>query len=544
MVDVLNPLVPVAAPVPEEPQVSLLTSALKPVGPNDPPSLGTLTILDADPVAKAAWESELDLFTDSDLADSIKAEQANTLKASIERELATGAYAQGDDWVRGFTYAPEQRASGINRSGQDYTSVDTPPLPAPSGLALAFSAAGGDLTAATYEYQVTVVNANGESTPCTLVPITTGSTGEIIVTWQPVVGNATYNVYGNSSGSIGLLATVGPFDSDQTPTFTDDGSYTPGVAPPSTNTTGGVGTPVNIPNVQCVPWLILAEDRCSAFGWEARDYIGRATRWNRNALADRIENELWTGALAQARGWPNNYLANPLSCTILNATSAGALTAVSVVEGMRVLQGALANTGFGGRGMIHTRPESLPDMLSVRRVGTVIYDLLDNVVVPGVGYPGTGPGYGVTLTPSDISGNGTAVTVTVANSLVAGQVVTIVGSTSTGDVYNLENVVVLATGLSDTQFEFASTAEGTYVSGASVIVGGAGPTQMWMYGTDMVTVRVEPDKSVRVFPDSFDEAIDRGIGGFPNTIAFRTERYGAASFDGYRHFAVLINLDS
>ena len=180
MVDVLNPLVPVAAPVPEEPQVSLLTSALKPVGPNDPPSLGTLTILDADPVAKAAWESALDLFTDSDLADSIKADQADTLKASIERELATGAYAQGDDWVRGFTYAPEQRASGINRAPQDYTSVDTPALPAPSGLALAFSAAGGTLTAGTYEYQITVVNANGETTPCTLVSITTGSTGEII----------------------------------------------------------------------------------------------------------------------------------------------------------------------------------------------------------------------------------------------------------------------------------------------------------------------------------------------------------------------------
>jgi hypothetical protein len=105
-----------------------------------------------------------------------------------------------------------------------------PPVP-PGGLAAAPAGTGGTLTVAAspYSYQVSQVTANGESTAsglvATTIPGTTTTTGSVVLTWTPSNLATSYKVYGRTAGSIGLLATV------TTPTYTDTGAATPGVAP-------------------------------------------------------------------------------------------------------------------------------------------------------------------------------------------------------------------------------------------------------------------------------------------------------------------------
>lgn len=369
MTYVFGPPVVVPAIPPQPPQLTLIGSSINPNNASDNPT----------------GDRSADLIA--------------RLSADLKSELAQH---KADSWVRGFTYAPENHYAVENRDPQDFTSVDAPALPAPSGLA-ASAVAGGTITAGTYHYQVTAVNPNGETTALAFTPITTVSTGSVKLTWQPVADDCTYNVYGRS-GTLEKLATVGPFDPDNPPTYTDTGAATPGAAVPVSNTTGGVGPYTNLAPVQVQPWLIVAEDFCSTFGFEARDFKGRALRLLQNATFQAVEREFWTGALAQAKGYPNNYLASS-SCVDLTAG-----TPVSVARGQQMLQDYLANTGFGGQGMIHCQPQTAPNLLNARRVGNLLLDIYDNVIVPGAGYPGTA---------SVITGSATGTAVMFATDLVA-----------------------------------------------------------------------------------------------------------------------------
>jgi hypothetical protein len=64
----------------------------------------------------------------------------------------------------------------------------------------------------------------------------------------------------------------------------------------------------------------------------------------------------------------------------------------------------------------------------------------------------------------------------------------------------------------------------------------------WMFATDLVLTRVQA--KARIFPDTMSEALDRGQDGNPNTVTFRAERLAMAYFDGFRQYAVLVNLPS
>ena len=158
----------------------------------------------------------------------------------------------------------------------------------------------------------------------------------------------TYKVYGRVGGSIGLLATVGPFDADQPATYTDPGTPAPGAAPPVSNTTGGVGSYTNLPIVQYQPFLVVVEDWCSTFGFEERDFKGRALRLLENATPQAIEREFWAGALAQAKSYPNNYLINGSAPNFIDLTPGGGPP--SVARGQQILQDYLAT------GPPHERP--------------------------------------------------------------------------------------------------------------------------------------------------------------------------------------------
>jgi hypothetical protein len=368
------PGVVVPAVPPRPPQLTLIGSSVRPDNKSDPPN----------PVLQIG-DDQLALLPD-DQRKEIEAQQR-------------------DSWVRGIAYAPENHFPAVAHDPCDFGSVsgsvDEPALPAPTGLALQQSS-GGTLANGAYEYQVTAVDANGETTALAATAITVsagGGTASVILTWNKVESAdsniaLTYNVYGRVSGSIGKLATVGPFDADEAATYTDTGSASPGAAPPSSNTTGGPGSYTNLPIVNYQPVLLVVEDWCSTFGFSERDFKGRALRLLEAAQYQALEHELWTGALAQAQSYPNNYLDNGSAANFIDLTPA---TPPSVARGQQILQDYLAQQGFGGQGMIHCQAQTAPNLLNARRVGSLLLDIFDNIIVPGVGYPGTAANVG---TPS------------------------------------------------------------------------------------------------------------------------------------------------
>jgi hypothetical protein len=346
---------------PRPPPLSLCVSAVRPDDTSDPSSAP----LDAAQLAALP----------QDLRDELQAMAAGTDGRPM--------------WVRGFAYAPENHYPADVRDGCDFTSVDRPALNAPTGLALTAHVGGGTVTAAAHAYQVTAVNANGETTALAPVAITLASIGTVSMTWAPVANGVTYKIYGRVAGSIGLLATVGPFDDDQTPSYTDTGTPAPGAVPPVSNTTGGPGAYTNLAINTIVPYLIVAEDSCSSFGFEERDFKGRALRLLKNAAPQAIEAEFWSGTLAQAKGYPNRYLTDS---NLVDLTPGGGPP--SVARGQQILQDYIASQGFGGQGMIHCQPQTAPSLLNARRLGPLLLDIFDNIIVPGVGYPGTAAGIG------------------------------------------------------------------------------------------------------------------------------------------------------
>ena len=148
-----------------------------------------------------------------------------------------------------------------------------------------------------------------------------------------------------------------------------------------------------------VPYMITAEDRCPPFGFLEHDYLGRVTRRLEVGTPKALERELWSGEAAKAApvtdaqpgGSPafttNLWLASP-HAALLNPVAG---TPVTMRRAFELLEQAISDNGLGSQGMIHCRPEALPYIPTLRRDGNVIRTIRDVILVPGVGYPNTGP---------------------------------------------------------------------------------------------------------------------------------------------------------
>lgn len=90
----------------------------------------------------------------------------------------------------------------------------------------------GTLTAATYYYRVSAVNAVGETLACVQVPCVLASQGGVKLTWTAIAGATSYKVYGRTTGAQLLIATV-----TGAVTYTDSGAITPAGALPTADTT-------------------------------------------------------------------------------------------------------------------------------------------------------------------------------------------------------------------------------------------------------------------------------------------------------------------
>lgn len=131
----------------------------------------------------------------------------------------------------------------------------------PGGLTVTAQSTGGTITdSTTVSYQVTATTDAGESTPQTAVTDVTGTPGDTSsadLEWNAVPGATGYNVYGRIAASEGLLTSIAD---PETLTWTDDGSGSPGAAPPEENTSGDLAagmetaqhTPGTVPGQQVV----------------------------------------------------------------------------------------------------------------------------------------------------------------------------------------------------------------------------------------------------------------------------------------------------
>jgi hypothetical protein len=127
------------------------------------------------------------------------------------------------------------------------------PNPVATPVNTAFTAGVGTLPNATYYYRVSAINASGETLASaeTSLVIAAGPQG-VNVNWGAVAGATGYKIYGRTTGSELLIATVGAVT-----TYLDNGSITPAGALPTANTTGTLaiqvaaqspGAAYNVPN--------------------------------------------------------------------------------------------------------------------------------------------------------------------------------------------------------------------------------------------------------------------------------------------------------
>lgn len=145
--------------------------------------------------------------------------------------------------------------------------------------------------------------------------------------------------------------------------------------------------------VTYIPFAVYASARCSTMGGPvSMDYLMARAAQVLDAVTDKqLESEFWTGAYAQANNLPNDYLAN--SATMENLTPNADI--IGGAYALAALQMYLADCHDGGQGMIHATRATITMWFAqnagLYRAGDLILDAFDNIIVPGVGYDGSGP---------------------------------------------------------------------------------------------------------------------------------------------------------
>lgn len=136
------------------------------------------------------------------------------------------------------------------------------------------------------------------------------------------------------------------------------------------------------------PFVVWAGDECSAFGYAARDWQGRARRALEASQSYNFAHELWTGDLGDAAGLSNSALVDITSDTLTDG-------AVDEVEALACVEQALATKLRGRRAMVHVSVQ-LFTHLAARQVlvrdGALWTTPVGSVVVADAGYTGSGPG--------------------------------------------------------------------------------------------------------------------------------------------------------
>lgn len=146
----------------------------------------------------------------------------------------------------------------------------------------------------------------------------------------------------------------------------------------------------NLPLAQAIveydPVLLVAGDRCSPWGFSARDWQGRARRLLEACQSKLLAAELWTGKLAKSAGFPNKYLAHPNANTLT-------IVPVSPAEALSCLESALSDCGCSA-GVIHATPATVSAWAQanlVYREDGYLVTIMGTKVITDAGYDGSGP---------------------------------------------------------------------------------------------------------------------------------------------------------
>lgn len=166
-------------------------------------------------------------------------------------------------------------APGIGASG--IMGIAREVLLPPVQSALGTATTGGTITAGTYRYVVTAINASGETTVSNEQTIvTTGATSTVTVTWVAVTGATGYKLYktaaGGGTGTELLYKTVGLVVSD-----IDTAPGAPSGAFPTTNTASNSG--VYVAPTKFIPFMSESLTSTQATIWrrpirQSADIIG------------------------------------------------------------------------------------------------------------------------------------------------------------------------------------------------------------------------------------------------------------------------------
>lgn len=138
------------------------------------------------------------------------------------------------------------------------------------------------------------------------------------------------------------------------------------------------------------PLWLWAADECSTFGFQARDWQGRARRQLAATESYELAAELWDGTVTAADGLANPYLASAAadSDTVTSA-------AADPVDALACIEAGLARYLRGQQGMVHVTPQLLTHLRAaqaISREGTVWTTSMGHIVVADAGYSGAGPG--------------------------------------------------------------------------------------------------------------------------------------------------------
>jgi hypothetical protein len=137
---------------------------------------------------------------------------------------------------------------------------------------------------------------------------------------------------------------------------------------------------------------LFATDSCST--WPSRRaFFDRAQRKLLTAESSVLERQLWDSSILAGQPHLAGEAISPGPGTNVVGVTTIPMTAVLAKHAFALMDQKLGELS-ATRGMIHLRPQVIHALLeaqTVRRVGNIYLSPMDNIVVPGRGYPGTGP---------------------------------------------------------------------------------------------------------------------------------------------------------
>jgi len=270
----------------------------------------------------------------------------------------------------------------------------------------------------------------------------------------------------------------------------------PAVNAPASGATGKSTTTTNSNRYWYDPFQVIAHDKRSLFGWPNEDGDSRIARAQRALIgheAWQAEREFWSGSLI-----PTNYhlTASPSTPTTIAQRSIPAWpnpdaakttvlgTAVGLAQSLAALDQSIASAD-AGTGMIHATPYVVQRWMQqypyIRDSAGRVYTVNMNLIVPGFGYPGTGPDQNRSVADGVLNSTTTVTSATAAfTALDVGQ--GIAGAGIPAGAY-----IVTVTNGTTVVISAAATATG---SGVTLTIGPGGDltnsTTQWAYATDRV----------------------------------------------------------